>query len=760
MPDGARIKREGTGWIGRSRLRVEDERLLTGRGRYVNDVSLPGCLYVAFVRSVHGAAALRRIGTDAAAAVPGVVAVFTGADVADLGAPAVNHLLPGLRVPPFQVLARDAVCAVGQPVAAVVAATPEAAADGAELVEIDYEPTEVTLTPVQTKGEAAVSHDWRSGDADAAFRTAARVVRVRVEHSRVAPMPLEPRAAAAYWDAGEERLTVWLSTQTPHRARQDLATILRIDAARIRVIAPDVGGAFGGKASIFPEDIFVAWASRRLGRPVRWRGSRGEDLLAGTHGRGGTLEGELAVSTDGKALALRARLSFPLGHWMPYSGVVPGWNAARILPGPYSIAAVDIHLDAFPDNTAAVGIYRGAGRPEAAMLLERLMDEAARELAIDPVELRRRNLLVGHAAPRVTPTGVALDSGNYGVVLEEAVELAGYAALRERQAARRANGGIFGVGVAMYVEPCGQGWESAVVRLARNGSIVAATGSTAQGQGRETAYAQIVADVLALPPDAVSVKHGDTDQTPAGIGALASRSTAIGGSALLRAAQELRTKACALAARLLQLRPEQIIVDEDGFALDTDPERRISWKLLADAAYAEDSEGLVSSVVFHADGEAWSSGCCIAAVSIDADTGVPTIEHLAWVDDAGVVVNPLLVEGQLLGGMAQGIGEALMERVVYDGDGQILTGSLMDYALPRAADMPPVLLRSLATPSPVNALGAKGVGEAGCIGVPAAIVNAVVDALAPFGVRHLDMPLTSEKIWRALRDAANREDAK
>ncbi len=723
----------------------------------MGDLAPPDALHLVFVRSPHARARILSVGPAAALAHPGVAAVLTAADLAGHGAAAVNPLLPIGDPRPFEPLAGRQVRAVGQAVAAVIAATAEAAGDAAELVAVDYEDEEAgeEAAPVPAF-EAA----WRHGDIDAAFAAAPLVATAQVRHARVAAMPMEPRTALAAWDEAAG-LTAWLSTQTPHRARQDLSAILGLPADRVRVIAPDVGGAFGGKASLFPEDAVVAWAARLLGRPVLWRGTRAEDLLAGTHGRGATNAAEAAIAADGTLLGLRVRLDFPLGHWLPYSAVVPGRNAGRILPGPYRCPALATRLEGRVEAAAAVGIYRGAGRPEAAMLMERLMDEAARTAGLDPLEIRRRNLRPAHAVPCAIESGETLDSGDYAAVLDAAAALADYPALRRRQAERRAAGELVGIGIGLYVEPCGQGWESARLSVEADGRIVAATGSTAQGQGRETAFAQIVADALGVPPETVTVRHGDTAAVPPGIGALASRSTAIGGGALVQAAAALRAAALPLAARLLQARPGALGSGPDSVEPCAGGFRNpATGAFAAWAAIAEAAPGgtLSAGAVFEAGGEAWSSGCCIAAAAIDRDTGVPTVEGLWLADDAGVVVNPLLVEGQLLGGVAQGLGEALMERIVYDADGQLLTGSLADYALPRAADMPPVRLTSLCTPSPANPLGAKGVGEAGCIGVPAAIANAVHDALAPLGVGIPDLPLTGERIWRAIHGPRNEEE--
>jgi carbon-monoxide dehydrogenase large subunit len=758
-----RDARPGGGpWIGRAVRRVEDERLLTGRATFVDDHLPPGCLHVAFLRSPHARARIVGLDKQAAEKAPGVVQVAAGAELAAIGALPVNPVMSGMRVPP-SMLPIEEVCAVGDPVAMVVAETLDAARDAAELIEVVFEPLDAVTDPEAAavagpalpdmQGNEALAQHWRHGDVDAAFASAAATARLRVAQPRVSAVALEPRAALATWDTRTGELTAWLSTQTPHRARSDLASLLHLDEACVRVVARDVGGAFGAKASAYPEDVLVAWAAMRLGRPVKWTAARGEDLLATAQGRGAAMEGELAVDRDGRVLGLRARGTFPLGRFLTYSAAVPAWNAGRILPGPYRAGAVDIALRGVVTNTAAVGIYRGAGRPEAAMLMERLMDEAARDLGMDPVEIRRRNLIQADRLPYTTPTGQMFDSGDYAALLDRVCKESGYAALRAEQARRRAHGEHVGIGVAVYVEPCGQGWESARVRLGRDGRVEVATGSSAQGQGRETAYAQIAADALGVPFDRIAVRHGDTGVTPKGIGALASRSTAIGGSAVLKAAIALREKARGYAAALLQAAVEDVVADEDGFAIAGDPGRSIDWHAVALAA----SGGLEASVEFTAPGETWSFGCCLAVASIDGETGEMRVERLVWGDDAGIIVNPLLVEGQLVGGMAQGLGQALMERIVYDRDGQLLTGSLMDYAVPRAADVPTLEIIKGETPATVNPLGAKGVGEAGCIGIPAALVNAAVDALAPLGVRHLDMPLTSDKLWRVLDGAAKGE---
>ncbi|MBI1201871.1 MAG: molybdopterin-dependent oxidoreductase [Rhodopseudomonas sp.] len=743
--------------IGRAVRRREDAPLVTGAGRFIDDVSPADCLHLAFFRSTHARGAITQLDVETARTSPGVVAVFTGRDVVAVAPAGVNPLISGMKMASFSPLARGIVEAVGQPVAAVIGTSAEAARDAADSIVFGVDDS---AGPDQVADNAAYAQRWSQGDCAEVFAKAAHVVRVDIDHARVAPMALEPRGAVAQWDEVEARLTVHLPTQAPHRARIDLASILGMPDSQIRIIAPDVGGAFGGKASIYPEDAVVAWAAKTMRRPVKWIASRSEDFLAATHGRGGRIEAALALSGDGRALGLQARLNFPLGHWMPYSSVVPGRNAGRILPGPYLIDTVEIELTGHLTNTAALGIYRGAGRPEACLVMERLMDRAAAVVNLDPLEIRRRNLISPDRLPFRSPTGVLIDAGDYPALIAKATERADYKALCRSRAKRRRRGEIVGIGTSLYIEPCGEGWESATIGLGVDGEIVLASGSSAQGQGRETAYAQIVCDVLKTQAGQVCVIHGDTARAPAGIGALASRGTPIGGSAVLVAVREFLTKATAVAAEMLNAATADIVPVNGGLALVADPAACVSWSAVAARAHAAridvtDRLALTTAQKYQAGSEAWASGCCIALVVVDGPTGALTIEHVTWIDDAGVVVNPMLVEGQLRGGFAQGLGAVMSERLVYDTDGQLVTASLMDYAVPRAAHIPDLVIDKITVPSAANALGAKGVGEAGCIGVPAAILNAAIDALSPFGVTDLDAPLTSEKIWRALNQKHN-----
>jgi carbon-monoxide dehydrogenase large subunit len=685
--------------------RVEDRRLLTGRGLYVHDVALPGMLHAVFVRSSYARARLLSLDLQPARDCEGVLTVLDAAQLGALRMPPANPLLPLGDVPDFPLLARGRVDYLGQPIAVVVARSLQAAQRAAEQVLVDY-----AAEPVQADGAdgaltvASVRH--QTGVAEPA--QAVHKVRLLHRQARVIAMSLEPRAAVAQWDAASGMLSAWLSTQTPSRARTDIARTLGLPPEQVRVIAPDVGGAFGAKASVSPEDLVIAFVARHLQASVKWTSPRSEEFTSATQGRGASLQGELWLDAQGRFVHLQANMNFPVGAWLAFSAVVPARNAARILPGPYLMSSIDIAAQAAMSNAAAVHIYRGAGRPEAALLMERLVEMAARQSGIDPVELRLRNLV--STMPHTTPTGESLDAGDYRAALERACARFDYAHERREQARRRAAGEVLGIGLALYVEPCGQGWESARVSWLPNGRVEVASGSASQGQGHQTSYAAIAAEALGCDPAMVTVMEGDTATCPAGIGALASRSMAIGGSAVLQAATEVA-------------------------------HRRDAGEPLP----------IVVNTVYNAPAEAWSYGCVIVRMAIDPETGQPHIERLVWVDDAGRIISPQLAEGQLLGGLAQGLGQALLERIVYDDQGQLLTGSLMDYAIPRADEMPHIELESLAASTSANLLGAKGVGEAGCIGVPAALLNAAADALSPLGEKTLDFPLTAERLWRAMQ---------
>lgn len=692
--------------IGRSEPRREDARLLRGAGRYAADVQPRNVLHVVFARSTMPRCKVVECDVDGALEMDGVVAAFRGKDVSHLGSLSIAPLLELEGGCKFPILADDSAIAVGQPIAAIVATSVNHGLDAIDALYADLEDDENTHETV-----AEFARSWTHGDVEDGFARADIVVEADVRHPRLAPSPIEPRAVTVEFDDQNDSAVVWLATQTPHRARSELSKILGVDSSRIHVIAPDVGGAFGMKASLYPEEVFVVWAAFALKRSLKWVATRNEDFLSATHGRGGTSKGELALTKDGKFLALRASLELPLGYWLPTSSAVPAWNAGRILPTGYRVDSMDVSTRARSQDRAAVGIYRGAGRPEANCLMERLVDEAAVAAGLDPIELRLSNLLGESQFPYQTPTGYELDSGRYREAVRDLCVKVDYAELKSRRDARRENGELVGLGIAFYVEPCGTGWESARVTLNPDGTVLAATGGSSQGHGRETAIAQIVSDRMGVAIDKISVLQGNTKECPNGIGALASRSTAIGGSAICRACDGILER-----------------VDND-----------LATK-----------EPVTEEVVYEADGEAWGYGCYIVCVSIKRETGVLEVESAACMDDVGTIINPMLVEGQIMGGYAQGLGESLLEEVTYDDDDQLLTGSFTDYAMPRADDVPPLSIYKMSTPSSKNILGAKGVGEAGTIGTPAAILNAALDALRPLGIRDLQMPLTSQRLWAAI----------
>jgi carbon-monoxide dehydrogenase large subunit len=758
-------------YVGRPMKRREDRRLLLGAGTFVDDLRLPGSLHVVFVRPPHAHARITKLDVRAARRASGVVAVVTGEDVRHLGLSAINRgPIPDAKVPPHPILAEGAVRATGEAVAAVAAEDITAAWDAAERIQVAYAPLPAAAEPesalapgapvlhAAVTGNRAMRRVVKAGDPDAAFARAAHRVTLRIAQSRISAVPLEPRAVAARFDDITGELTVWTSCQAPFRIRGELARLLELHESKVRVIAPDVGGGFGVKTGPYREEVLLAWLAMRLRRPLRWAATRREDFDTTNQARGSVCEGELALDADGRIVGLRARIVSPLGSSLMFAAPGSPWNHLRCLPGAYVVPSCEIAVEGALTTTTPVSAYRGAGRPEACFAIERLMDTAARALKVDPAELRRRNLIPPDRFPYKTITGQVYDSGDYPQALERALAAVGYPALRRAQEARRTAGEIVGIGVVSYVEPCALGWESGSVKVERSGKVTAITGASAHGQGHETTYAQIVADALGVTPEDVTVVHGDTRSGPEGFGTFGSRSTALAGGALVEAAAVVRDKGRRIAAKMLEAAMEDVVAAPGAFHVIGAPQRTITWPQVASAAYAGggalpagEAPGLEAAAYFQAEGEAWSYGAVVAVVAVERETGRLTVESLLWVDDAGTIVNPLLAEGQLHGSLAQGLGQALMEQIVYDADGQLLTGTLMDYAVPRAEDVPPVTIDKMHTPSPRNPLGAKGLGEAGCIAIPPALVNAAVDALAPFGVNHLDMPLTAEKVWRALR---------
>ena len=749
--------------------RREDRPLITGAGRFVDDLAPAGLCHVIFVRSPHAHAAIENLELGAARRVPGVVGVFTGADVAHLGYTPVTRLFPDMIVPRATLLATDVVRAQGTPVVAVVADSAYAAADGAALVEIAWQPRpgvaepDIAVAPgaaqvhADAPGNRCLGQRWRTTGHQP--RDGATTVRVSVRQPRVAGVPLEPRGTLARWDPITDEMTVWISTQNPFRIRAEIARLLGLDEGRVRVIAPDVGGGFGVKGGPYRDEVLVAWIAWKLKRPVKWISTRTEDFLTTHHGRGGHCEAELSVDEHGMMQRLSARIVCPVGADPSFSAAVNPRNHARCLPGAYVLEAVDIDLAGVFTTTPPVGAYRGAGRPEGTFVVERLADEAARTLGMDPLELRRRNAIPAGKFPFTTLTGQSYDSGDYALLLDELVRTSDYQALRDTVRERRSRGECVGLGISLYVEPAALGWESGAVRVEKTGSVTCITGASPHGQGHETTFAQIVADYLGIEPDRITIRHGDTLGAPQAIGTSGSRSTALAGSALAIAATTVREKGRRVAAALLEAAAEDIVAAPGGFHVRGASDRFATWPAVAEVAYRWGQPppgvelGLEATHFFKADGEVWSAGAVLAVVRVERETGEVVPERLVWVDDAGTIVNPLLADAQLEGSLAQAWGQIMTEAIVFDGDGHLLTGTLMDYAVPRADTVPAAEIHHTHTPSPRNLLGVKGLGEAGNIGIPPAVVNAVVDALAPFGVRDVDMPLTPEKIWRAVHGA-------
>jgi len=760
------------GYIGASVQRREDPRLVAGRGCYVDDVRLPGTLYMAVLRSPYPKARVVSIDTSAARGIEGVEAVLSGDDLSerlDLRAP---PLVPGMKIPPHPVLARGMVHAVGTPVAVAVGQNQAIAEDAIRQIEVEYEPLpSVSSAEAALAPDAPLVHDELetnvcytatrgSGDVDAAFAEADLVCRLDIASPRLVAMALEPRGIVANPEPMGQGLTVYLSTQGPHRTRASLSDALGYPEHKIRLIAPDVGGGFGSKGPLYREDVLACYLALQLGRPVKWVATRSEDFLTTIQGRDQSMHSELALRRDGTMLGLKVRVVANLGGYLHSSTAGPPQRMMGMAPGCYRIPNVHVEVVAVFTNTVPTGPYRGAGRPESVLNIERLVDQAARELGRDPIDLRRQNFIQPGEFPYRTAMGVEYDSGDYERSLAEALRLSNYEELIRQRDARRARGEIVGVGVSTFVEPSGgAGFESGTVRVERTGEIVVLTGSSSHGQGHDTTFAQVAADLFHVSMDHVAVAHGDTLAVQQGTGTFGSRSMITGGGALATAAQRVIEKGRGIAAHLLEASPSDVVQVDGGFAVAGMPDKMIGWRRIAATAYGAGSLpsgmelGLQETVFFDPRREAWAFGTHVALVSIDRESGAPKIEKLVLVDDCGVIVNPMIVEGQVHGGVAQGLGEALLEQMRYDEEGHALTSSLMSYAVPRAADLPTPVLGETVTPNPFNPLGVKGVGEAGTNGAPPAVANAVMDALAPLGIKHVNMPYTAPKLWEAIQEA-------
>ncbi|MEE2702689.1 MAG: xanthine dehydrogenase family protein molybdopterin-binding subunit [Myxococcota bacterium] len=772
--------------VGQRIKRREDPRLIRGLASYTDDLKPHGLLHAAFVRSEHAAGRIVRVNAKRALAREGVVAVYSYDDLRGRVGRAPMMLMPeGMVDVEHPLLADGCVRYVGQPIAVVVARDRYVARDGALDVEVEIEPRpavadlERALEPdaprVYEELENNVCLDLPSEaaqDAARVFERADGTVSLRLLNQRVAPVPMEPRAVLAHWDPGPEKLTVWSSTQVPHTLKQKRAMCLELPEIRIRAIAPEVGGGFGCKLPIYPEECVLPWISRELGRPIKWAETRTENLLNTTHGRGHVHEVEAAYQRDGRVLGLRGRILADLGAYASTFGAAIPTFTLLLAPGCYRLEAVALDLVAVYTNTMATDAYRGAGRPEAAYLIERVMDAVARETGIDPVELRRRNFIPSDAFPFETVSGAQYDSADYELALDRAIEAFDYAGARRAQEQARSAGRLIGIGVATFTEICGLGpstgaaaparagtWESGTVRVEPSGNVTVLTGVSPHGQGQETVFAQMVSDAFGVPIEDVNVMHGDTDVVPHGVGTFGSRGIAVGGAALQLALDKVADKARRIAAHLLDTTPERVDFAGGEFRVK-DAERALGFREVAEAAHLwsvpvpGEEPGLEAVARFEPEGTTFPFGAHLCQVEVDAETGQISIERYLAVGDSGRVLNPLLADRPRLGGLLQGLGPARCEGVVYDEGGQLVTATLMDYALPKAPMFPRFELHETETPTSLNPLGAKGIGELGTIGATPCLVGAVLDALRPLGVRHLDMPLTPERVWRAIQDAA------
>lgn len=776
--------------VGKAIKRREDRRLLTGKGTYVDDIRRPGEVTAVFVRSHHPHARIRNINKDAALAAPGVVGVFTGADMAkdNWGSIPCGWVVtdrngePHKAVPHYG-LTPDSARYVGDHIAVVVAETRAQARDAAELVDVDYEVLEGNvdlaraMQASQMHGEAPnnLCYDWELGDekqVEEVFANAHHIAKLDLVNNRLVPNPMEPRAAIAEYDVATDSYTLWSTSQNPHMLRWMLSeSITGIPETDLRVIAPDVGGGFGTKIYCYPEETTCLWVTKQIERPVRWTADRSESFLADAHGRDHLTHVELALSEEGEFLGLKVDTTANMGAYLSnYATSIPTYFYATLLAGTYRTPVIHCNVRAVFTNTSPVDAYRGAGRPEAAYLIERVVEVAASDLGIDPVELRRRNFIRPEDYPYETPVALTYDSGDYEASLDKALEMIDYMNFSSRKEESRARGKLRGIGLSCYIEACGVApsaligkmgagaglWESAQIRFNATGTAFVLTGTHGHGQGHETTFGQLVSDMLGIPIEDVKVVHGDTSQVPMGMGTYGSRSLAVGGSAIVRACDKVIDKGKKIAAHMLEAADSDIEFRGGLFTvMGTDRSKtmaEIAKTAYVPLDYPEDLEpGLDETAFYDPLNFTYPAGTHICEVEIDPDTGITEIVEWIAVDDFGKVVNPLIVEGQVHGGLAQGIGQAMMEHGVYDPDsGQLVTGSFMDYCMPRADDLPSFEIGYTETPCTHNPLGAKGCGEAGAIAAPPTLINAISNAL---GVNHVDMPATPEKIWRLAQSA-------
>ena len=776
--------------IGAKVLRKEDRRFITGRGRYVDDMSVPGMKYAAFVRSPHAHARITGVETSAAEGMPGVIGVLTGPQ---LQADGIGNLICGwavsskdgtpMKMGAWPALAHETVRHVGQAVAVVVAETRAQARDAADAVMVEYDEMPAVVDAVEALKEGApqlhpeapgnLIFDWEIGDkaaTDDAFSKAAHVTKLHIVNNRLVPNPMEPRAALGHYDAADDHYTCWTTSQNPHVARLVMSAFYNVAPEhKLRVIAPDVGGGFGSKIYIYPEEIVCLWASKKTGVPVKWTCDRTEAFLTDAHGRDHVTEVELALDADHRILGLKVDTIANLGAYMSlFSSSVPTYLYATLLSGQYDIPAIHANVRTVYTNTVPVDAYRGAGRPEATYVLERTMETAARELGVSPAEFRRKNFI--RSFPHQTPVIMNYDAGDFEATLNAGMAAADVAGFETRRAEAKSRGKLRGLGMSCYIEACGIApskavgslgagvglWESAEVRVNPVGTIEILTGSHSHGQGHETTFAQLVAERFGLPVDNVQVIHGDTDKVQFGMGTYGSRSGAVGMSAIHKALDKVEAKAKKIAAHLLEADEGDIVI-ENGEVKVAGTDRKLGWHEVCLGAYTGHNlpdgmePGLKEGAFYDPTNFTFPAGCYICEVEVDPETGTTEIVQFVAADDFGRVINPMIVEGQVHGGLAQGIGQALLEGAHYDETGQLVTASYMDYTMPRAWDLPMFNVSTTETICPGNPLGMKGCGEAGAIGSPPAVINAVTDAI---GNNQLTMPATPEKVWKAIRAVA------
>jgi carbon-monoxide dehydrogenase large subunit len=779
------------GFIGKSVERREDYRFLTGNGQYTDDITLPGQTFAAFLRSPHAHARIRAIDTAAAQAAPGVLAVFTGKDVSGVNGLPCGWLINSIdgtpmKEPKHPIIAEHKVLHVGDQVALVVAETLAQAKAALNLIEVDYDVLPAVADTATAAGNATAVHDiapdnvcytWALGDkagVDAAFAKAAHVTRLEFVNNRLVPNAMEPRAANAVYSRADDSYTLYVASQNPHVERLLMtAFVLGLPEHKVRVIAPDVGGGFGSKIYLYAEETALVWAARKVGRPIKWTAERSESFITDAHGRDHVTVAELAMDGNGKFLALREHTTANLGAYLStFSSCIPTILHSTLLAGQYTTPVIYSEIKAVFTNTVPVDAYRGAGRPEATYLLERLVDTAARELKLDPAELRRRNFI--RSFPYQTPVALMYDTGDYDATLDRAVELADVAGFAARRAESERKGLRRGLGYAAYIEACGIApsniagalgaraglFEAGEVRVHPTGKVTVFTGSHSHGQGHETTFAQVVADKLGIDIEDVDIQHGDTGKTLFGMGTYGSRSLSVGGTAIVKALDKVVAKGKKIAAHLLEAADADIEFANGEFRV-AGTDRKKSFAEVALTAYVPHNfpldklePGLNENAFYDPTNFTFPAGTYVCEVEVDPATGAVRIDRFSACDDFGNVVNPMIVEGQVHGGLAQGIGQALTEGCVYNEDGQLVTGTYMDYAMPRADDLPHFVVETAkGTPCTHNPLGVKGCGEAGAIGSTPAVINAIVDALAPLGVRDIAMPATPYSVWKAIQAA-------